>query len=542
MAQSTSFEHHLHVFSKLKEDEATEYFFKHGEIILRGDRDVIISHLKRRNSDTIKEIRNTLINEAAKDFPTFAHKTPRRRTMGTPICEDIYILGISLLNKDPQLLPSVYKEDETETTPAEVAAAAEHDEATAAALQQPDVTDHDNAPTSPIIIEPVIQTTPTVPVSTTPPVANSPQPVVYTHTQPAIPYDTYPTYPYANYGSVLQKMADMENQIYSLSRQLNTQQFYNEQKDIKLYHMEQWIHTLERRTTECEAIARQSLHGTQPPSGGQGMNVTPHTGPEEVPIPAEDQPLSSSLPDDEETPSANSDDPTTVTATSAPTPIPAPRAQYTTAPDTAVSEPQLSPPKKLKPKITKTQDIFVGNLQDDLAKRDIYAAITDSGIDIDDDEIKIEEIQISTQGKGKAFKVTVPQSKYLEIYTIIESTNKEIKVESYRPKKPRTATQSNQQNHNQHQNTNNRNNHRNNSGGNNQRPFLKPKGKHQQHQREHYFNNRNNNAEWTDYQRWNNNFGPQAERGYYYHEDDYYYSNRINSNYNNHRDNWNGRW
>ena len=56
-------------------------------------------------------------------------------------------------------------------------------------------------------------------------------------------------------------------------------------------------------------------------------------------------------------------------------------------------------------------------MDDSNDERDIYEAIRNAGIDISEEQIKVEEIPITTI--GKAFKATVPQSKYLEICKII---------------------------------------------------------------------------------------------------------------------------
>ena len=149
---------------------------------------------------------------------------------------------------------------------------------------------------------------------------------------------------------------------------------------------------------------------------------------------------------------------------------------------TPATEQQLPPTKRLKPKITKIQEIFVGNLEDNVTERDIFATIRESDIDIDDEAIKVEEIPIRNQGKGKAFKVTVPQSKYLEICRVIERINESIKVESYRPKKPHTAMHGNRgqpfrnYNRQQHSQGQHRHPHNWNNQGPHGRGYQQPPG------------------------------------------------------------------
>ena len=160
----------------------------------------------------------------------------------------------------------------------------------------------------------------------------------------------------------------------------------------------------------------------------------------------------------------------------------------------------------------------------------MLSIISDSGIGINENEIKVEDLQIRSQDKGKAFKVTIPQSKYLEVWAVIGSTHKSVIVEQFKTRKPRTT-----QGRQQHQNRFIRNNQRINNRGSNHQSFRSPNNQRQYQQRQY---------EWGY-----NNLGSQTMRGYqqddiYQRNDDLYCNNRINNydNYNNNNNNWNSRW
>ena len=187
---------------------------------------------------------------------------------------------------------------------------------------------------------------------------------------------------------------------------------------------------------------------------------------------------------------------------------------------------------RLRDKHVKTRELFVGNLNDDMTEREMLSIISDSGIGINENQIKVENLQIRSQDKGKAFKITIPQSIYLEVWAVIGSTHrirthKSVIVEQFKSRKPQTT-----QGRQQPQNRYTRNNQRINNRGSSHQSFRSPNNQRQYQQRQY---------EWGY-----NNFGSQTMRGYqqddiYQRNDDLYYNNRTNT-YDNFNSNWNSRW
>ena len=405
---------------------------------------------------------------------------------------------------------------------------------------------------------------------------------IHTRVTPNASSGTHTPPPQTNNCELQKKYDNLQIIVDTLSRNLLSLNFnYSQeltkcrnasaQKDLQITGLQQDLYSLTQRVANCEAALRQQHpHPHQGPV--QSIPVTPirpvqHaivTAPEVPapppvgPAPQSTQhapvapPIRSATPDTE--PASSTQQPPAQPASSTQQPsvqptsliqqppvqpaslIPQPPAQpassslhpSVTPVETAPVE-QVNPTSRLRAKhiIPNTKDIFVGNLLEDMTERELQSLIFDAGMDINENEIKVEDLQIRTQDKGKAFKVTIPQSKYQETCCVIKSTNKSVKVEQYKPKKQRTTQRSQQQ-----QNDHNRNNQRNNGRGGNRQTFRSP-------------NNQQRNQQHHQQHQWRNNLRPQAMQGYqrddYYHNNDYYSNNRT-TNYDNFSNNWNRRW
>ena len=227
--------------------------------------------------------------------------------------------------------------------------------------------------------------------------------------------------------------SQMASQQLALNQELREARETIKQKNLQIDGFHEHVNSLMRRVAECESTINQHHPPGQPPSipKAKGAAATPHTAPEGEKTPKKTEPAA------------------TVTAV------------------TQVTQ-QLPTPNKLKAKVVKTQDMFIGNLEDNIEERDIIEAVKNAGTDICEEQLKLEEIPITTI--GKAFKATVPQNKYLEICKIIESIDESIKVEAYRPRKSRSPAQGSQ-----HQQRNNARNRPGNRGrGPNHQTFRSP--------------------------------------------------------------------
>ena len=562
------------------------------------DRPSITSFLLTKHPDIANTIRNTLIDKAIAQFPELANRTPISRRRREYICDDIHVIYYAIHKNSSNHLLSAFRPDQRNNT----APSGNTDPRTGSDTNAPgmdDVTADASAVDDDIAASTeALEDRPTASTeATTDAPLGIPNP-----TQAVTDATEQDQSLVADSNLPIQKqLEEILHIVGRIWQRQNT--LYADNTNIKIRQniqekvIDDLAKQLQSRFNPPQAVGqvpdcadRDTSHTAPSPTEVLPATLTgdpapiiapdmvqrtdaethaPNTAPVSAPRTDEGSPLTTPRIANEEatdaiaadTPSATASDiaspDVSATGTPVPAPAPAPRnmhrpaavipssatARETPAPGIAASEQPLPPLNKLKPKTTKKQEkkqeMFVGLLEDYIVERDIHGAIINAGAGINEDDIKVEEIPISTQEKGKAFKVIVPQSKYTVTREIIKSINNKIKVEAYIPKKSRTATQGNQQHHNQQQNqqrnNNNGNNYRNNGWGNNQQSFRPPNRQqqqyqHQQHQ-QRYFNNGGNN------------FGPQSERGYFGHDfDDHSYNDRNNRNYNNHnhRGNWNG--